>query len=70
VLVKRPEDVSRDTRVVLSGGARETVVGDSEIPQILANEPVVALGDLMRRDAFPVRRDHHRRAVLVGPAHH
>ena len=70
VLVERAEDVSRDRGVILRGRAREAVVADAEVAQVLAGELVVPLGDLTRRDAFSVRRDHHRRAVLVRATHH
>jgi hypothetical protein len=70
VLVERPEQVARDVGVVLRGRAREAVVGDAEIAEIVARELVVAVGDLTRRDAFAVGRDHHRRPMLVRPAHH
>ena len=41
-----------------------------EVAQVLADERVVLVGQLTRRYALPVRRHHHRRPVLVRPAHH
>ena len=70
VLVERAEQVLGHARVVARGGAREAVVRDPEITQILARRSAVAIGNLTRRDALPVGSDHRRRAVLVRPAHH
>ena len=70
VLVKRAEEVLGDAVVVPRRRAREAVVRDAEISQVLADERVVAVGGLTRRDAAPVGGHHHRRPVLVGPADH
>ena len=70
LVVERLEDVLRDAVVVARRRAREAVVRDAEIAQVDADELVVAVGELTRRDAAPVGGDHHRRAVLVRPAHH
>ena len=56
--------------VVARRRAREAVVRDAEVAQVLADERVVAVGELTRRHALPVGGDHHRRAVLVRPADH
>ena len=70
MLVERAEDVPRDRSVIVRRRACEAVVRDPEVAEVLSDELVVPLGDLTRRDAFSIRRDHHRRTVLVGPAHH
>ena len=70
LLVERAEEVARDAVVVLGRRPREEVVGQPEIAEILANERVEALGGLTRRLSRGVRRDHDRRAVLVGAADH
>ena len=70
VLVEGAEHVGRDASVILRGGAREVVVGDAKVPQVLTRELVVTLCDLTRRHALAIGRNHHRRAVLVRPTHH
>src|SRR5438445_7815568 len=69
VVVERTEEIRRNPGMVLGGGAREGVVANTEVPQILAGELVVSLRDLTRRDAFAIRREHHRRPMLVRPPH-
>ena len=70
LVVERAEEVARDAVVVRRRGAREEVVREPEIAEVLADELAVALGRLTRRLARGVRRDHDRRAVLVRPADH
>jgi len=70
LVVERAEDVLRDAVVVASRRTCERVERKPEAPVVLADERVVAVGELTRRDAFPVGGHHHRGAVLVRPAHH
>ena len=70
LVVERPEDVLRDAVVVARRRAREGVEREAEAPVVLADERVVAVGELTRRDAFAIGGHHHRGAVLVRPAHH
>ena len=70
LLVERAEDVAHDLVVVLGRRPREQVVREPEPPQVLADDLVVPVGELTRRDALLVGGDHDRRAVLVGAADH
>ena len=70
LVVERAEDVLRDPVVVPRRRPREVVVRDPEVAEVLADERVVAVGELTRRDAAPVGGHHHRRSVLVRPADH
>ena len=70
LLVERAEDVAHDLVMVLGRRPCEQVVREPEPPQVVANDLVVAVGELTRRDSFLVRGHHDRRAVLVGAADH
>ena len=56
LVVQRAEDVLRDPVVVARRRAREAVVRDPEIAQVVADERVVAVGELTRRHAARGRR--------------
>ena len=70
LLVERPKEVLHDAVVIRGGRAREQVVGEAQIAQVLPDELAVVVGGLTRRPSFGVGGDHHRRAVLVGAADH
>src|SRR5919108_2042234 len=59
VVVQRAEDVTCDVRMVSRRRPREAVIADAEIAEVLANQLVVSLGNLTRRDAFAIRRHHY-----------
>ena len=70
VVVERAEQVLDDAVVVPRRRAREAVVRDPEIAEIVADARAVLVRGLTRRAPFLVRRDHHRRPMLVRPGHH
>src|SRR5207237_10832440 len=48
----------------------EEVVAEAELHEVVSDDPVVAVGDLLRGAALPVGRDQDRGAVLIGAADH
>ena len=56
--------------VIAGGGAREQVVAQAKIAQILGNHAVVTVGELLCADALLVGFHQDRGAVLVGARHH
>ena len=70
LLVERAEEVLHDAVVIRRRRAREQVVREAQVAQVLADELAVAVGGLTRGQPLAVGGDHHRRAVLVGAADH
>ena len=70
VVVQAGEHLLRHRVVVAGRGPGEQVVGHVQAEQVLGDHPVVAVGQLARRDALLVGLHLDRRAVLVGPADH
>ena len=70
VLVEGPEQVLHDPVVVARRRAREQVVREAEVTEVLADDLAVAVGSLTRRQTFAIGRDHDGRSVLVGAADH
>ena len=70
LVVERPEHVLGDLVVVRRRRARERVERETKTHVVVEDERVVAVGELTGRHAFAIGRHHHRRAVLVRPAHH
>ena len=70
LLVERPEQVLDDPVVVGRRRAREQVVGEPEVEQVLPDEAAVAVGGLTRRQPLLIGGDHDRRSVLVRSADH
>src|SRR5699024_9401866 len=64
------EQLLRDGVVVGRAGAGEQVVGQVEIGQVLHDDPVVAIGQLARRDALGLGLHQDRCAVFVCSADH
>ena len=60
-----PEQLLRDGVVVARGRPREQVVGQAQALQVLGDDPVVAVGELPRADAFAVGLDEDRRLALT-----
>ena len=56
--------------MVAGGGAREQVVAQAKIAQVLGDHAVVTVGELLGADAFLVGFHQNRGAVLVGARHH
>ena len=56
--------------VVAGGSAREQVIAQAKIAQILGDHTVVTVGELLCADAFLVGFHQNRGAVLVGARHH
>ena len=56
--------------VVTGGGAGEQVVAQAEVAQILGDHAVVTVGQFLGSEAFLLRLDENRGAVLVGAGHH
>ena len=56
--------------VVTGGGAGEQVVAQAKVAQILGDHAVVTVGQLLGSEAFLLRLNENRGAVLVGAGHH
>ena len=56
--------------MVAGGSAREQVIAQAKIAQILGDHTVVTVGELLCADAFLVGFHQNRGAVLVGARHH
>ena len=56
--------------VVAGGSAREQVIAQAKIAQILGDHTVVTVGELLCADTFLVGFHQNRGAVLVGARHH
>ena len=70
VLQALREQLLHDLLVVAGGGAREQVVAQTQIAQILGDHAVVAVGKLLRAHAFLVGFHQDRGGVLVGTRDH
>ena len=70
LLVERPEHVLDDPVVIGRRRAREQVVRQPEVEQVLPDEAAVAVGGLTRRQPLLIGGDHDRRSVLVRSADH
>ena len=70
VLQQGQEDLLGDRVVVTRRGPGEQVVGHPQVGEVIADDTVVAVDDLPDADAFLVRLDLDRGAVLVGAGDH
>ena len=70
VVVHTGEQLLHDGGVVAGRRTRVEVVGDAEGDEVLGDDPVVLVGELLRRHAGLVGRDQDRGPVLVGARHH
>ena len=70
LLVQHAEHVLDDRVVVTGRRPRKAVERHAEADVVVEDQRVVAVCQLTRSHALAIGRHHHRRAVLVGPAHH
>ena len=70
LVVERLKEILGDTVVILGRRAREGIVAQAQIVQVVTNHLVVAVGDVAGGDALFIGSEGNRRTVFIRAADH